>query len=74
MIRELTHNEEILVLSEETEIQHINYLNEFKEKVYPIYRQAGFTLAEAFLAWKLNSVNSNICELSDWIREQDERI
>jgi hypothetical protein len=41
------------------------YLADFKENVFPVFEQYGFTLPEAFLAWQMNRVNNNVSSLAE---------
>lgn len=58
----LTHNDELIEFPEDNEIEHINYLKEFREKIYPIY-EPYMSLGDALITWKLNVVHNAICEL-----------
>lgn len=69
MADHLDHNDEMIDFDEACEIQHINYLIEFKDKVWPIYQAQGFTLGEAFFAWKFNVLKNTVDELIEEMRE-----
>lgn len=46
------------------------FLQEFKEHVYPVYASFGITLAEALIIWKLNTIyNSLNNSEDDWETE-----
>lgn len=61
---QLSHNDELIDLNEAIEIEHINYLKEFQQKVYPLYaKYVGF--GEAMILWKLNCIHNAIRELID---------
>jgi hypothetical protein len=56
----LSHNDELIEFPEEDEINHINYLAEFREKVYPAYKKQGMTLFEAMSLWQLLNIKNAI--------------
>lgn len=50
------NEEELIEFSESIEKSHREYLREFKEKVFPVYKREGFTLYEALMMWQSNSI------------------
>lgn len=51
-----------LTFTEDEERSWRAYLRDFREQIYPVFEQHGFTLAEAFLGWQLNRVHNRLCE------------
>ena len=67
MINKLTHNEPMIDIPEVDEIEHINYLSDFREKVWPIYNKEGMTFGEALIVWRLNCLNNTMRDVRDAI-------
>lgn len=44
--------EEVIGFTEEEEIDWRLYLRDFREMIYPLWAEHGFTLPEAFAAWR----------------------
>ena len=57
--------EEQLEFTEENERGWRDYLREFVEKVYPIFKPYGFSIPEAFSAWTTNRVRCQVESLND---------
>lgn len=51
--------DELIEFSEAAERSWRQYLNEFRDKVYPMFEQYGFTFAQAMIAWRMEKIVSN---------------
>jgi hypothetical protein len=49
--------EDVIEFTENCERSHRDYLREFQEKIYPIFRSHGFSFAEAYNQWTLNKIH-----------------
>lgn len=49
----------------ELRVGHLEELLEFREHIFPVFAEMGFTLVEALIYYKLNQVNNNIATLQD---------
>ena len=58
-------DDDAITFTEEHEISWRNYLTEFQEKVYPVFKSFGFTLPEAFAAWDANRITNFLQRLAD---------
>jgi hypothetical protein len=45
------------------------YLMDFQERVFPTFSPYGFTVAEAFLVWRINELNNNIIDVETAVKE-----
>lgn len=64
--------EPIIDHSEDVEINWRQYLAEFDEMVWPMFKRYGFTKDTAFLAWMLNRVRLEVENLPDQLRDDEE--
>lgn len=64
----INHNREIIDLDEGDEVEHINYLSEFREKVWPIYQKEGMSFGDALIIWKLNTINNALYDLEEAVK------
>ena len=71
MINKLTHNDPMIDMPECDEIEHINFLSEFREKVWPIYRNEGMTFGEAMIVWRLNVLNNTMNRVIDVLDDKE---
>lgn len=62
----MTAGERELLFDEETEASWLGYMRQFRDDVYPlVFKQFGFSLPEAFLAWQMNRVHNAVDKLID---------
>lgn len=63
--------QEPLLDDEKQEIMWVDYLKQFRDDVYPLFQQSGFSLPEAFSCWQMNRVNNSIHKLIEYFEEED---
>lgn len=55
---------------EKTERSWRVYLRHFKEEVYPVFQEHGFTLGEALMNWEINRMKNALNRLVDILEEK----
>ena len=59
-------------LSESDERDWRDYLADFQRDIWaPMFKPYGVSLGDALIIWKLNALNSNVCDVESAIREDD---
>lgn len=60
-------SDDIVRLTAQTEFRWRNFLSDFNEKVWPLFREYGFSKDAALAAWMMAKLNDNIVDLQDLI-------
>lgn len=63
--------EKIIDMSEQGEYRWQQYLQEFEEDIYPIFKRRGYTKFEAFLLWAMNDIKNELAALNDKVVYDD---
>ncbi|HEX9430575.1 MAG TPA: hypothetical protein VF944_09375 [Candidatus Bathyarchaeia archaeon] len=58
-------DEELIGIDEASEIEWRNYFIEFREKIWPMFQEQGFTFPEAYLCWRMEQVTTRLTELKE---------
>jgi hypothetical protein len=69
MSEPLRHNEELIDMGEDVEINHRNYLTEWDEKVWPIFKNRGISKEGALTYWMLNKAISELAAITRTLEE-----
>jgi hypothetical protein len=62
-------SEDIIDLTESSEVRHIQLLREFKEKLWPYY-EPYMSFGEAFIIFELNALNNTVNDLIDELKDR----
>ena len=57
--------EEIIGLTEKTEERYHDFLREFENDVWPIFKKFGYTRDTSLLFFKLNNIENAVCDLCE---------
>ena len=63
MIRNLDHNSEQIVWAEQTEIELENFLREFDETVWPVFKRRGYMKDTALIYWIQAYQNGRLADI-----------
>jgi len=61
----MAHNQESFLDNEQDEVDWADYITQFKDEVFPLFKHQGFTLSEALIVWKLNEIGQRLSKLQD---------
>lgn len=67
--REVAERDELIGFPERDEEQWRQYFNEFEEKVWPMFRERGFTFQSAFACWSDYKTHTYLDRIEDRLIE-----
>jgi archaellum biogenesis protein FlaJ (TadC family) len=62
--------QELIELDEDVERHFHQYLPEFTEKVYPLFKSHGYSLPEAMQFWMLNKIHHELIEIHEALEDK----
>lgn len=71
-LRAMNHNEEQIVWAEQTEIELENYLREFDETVWPVFKRYGYTKDAALTYWLSSYMNNRLLAIETLLQNGEQ--